>query len=134
MTKWVKNLNKLKRSSLLVMAFLMLSCPVLSVSAAGTADGEKTKTYYYFINGSGTRHNFFKDYFTYEVRAEVEATTLLAAYWDPASISYGYDSYTIISLSNGNVYSVGSTNAPKVVSYDIIEDTGVFKRLTVILV
>jgi len=118
-------LNKAREMLVFAIVFLMLSGSVMPVSAAETSDGKGEKAYHYFINGNGTRYNYYGQYFTYEVRAEVETSSLLAAYWDPNSAAYGYDVYNIVSLKDGKAVQVSSSNAPEVTSYGVIENTGV---------
>lgn len=113
-------MNKLKKYTVLVMSFLLLSLPVLSVSAAAP---EKTdEGYYYFVNLSGRRADYFEHYFTYNATAGGYSDNLLAALYDTTTFEYG--TLNLYSITDGKVSLISRNASIPVLSYEVLADTG----------
>ena len=116
-------MNKLKRRSALVMALLMLFCPVLSVSAMETGSVEETEEgYYYFVNIAGRRVNYYDKYFTYKAKAGGYLEIQLAGLYEENDA--GYHSVTLYGIKNGEIFTISKNGSIPILSYELLEDTG----------
>lgn len=113
-------MNKLKKYTVLVMSFLLLSLPVLSVSAA--APEKNDEGYYYFVNLSGRRADYYEHYFTYNATAGGYSDNLLAALYD--TTTYEYCILNLYSITDGEVSLISRNASIPVLSYEVLADTG----------